>query len=104
LTANRGTIANTDPKVLEELKTEVQAIISKVDADLQSNSLYTLRTWEQEERTLEQEKSEFSRRIKDLKVRGSVNFGGQMLFEPSNESELFGLLTTGSTRARTIRL
>jgi hypothetical protein len=27
-------------------------------------------------------------------VRGSVDFRGQMLFEPSNESELFGLLTT----------
>jgi hypothetical protein len=34
LTANRGTIANTDPKILEELKTEIQDIIAKLDVDL----------------------------------------------------------------------
>ena len=94
LTANRGDIANTDPKILDELKSEIQDIISKLDAELQSNGYYTLRTWEQEERTLDQEKSEFSRRIKDIKVRNVAEFKGHMLFEPRNESELFGMLTT----------
>jgi hypothetical protein len=94
LTANRGTVANTDPKILEELKSEVQAIIEKLDEELQSNSLYTLRTWEQESRTLGQEDSEFSRRKKDLRVRHTAEFKGRRLFEPRNESELFGLLTT----------
>ena len=94
LTANRGTVANTDPKVLEELKEEVQKIIAKLDSELQNNGLYTLRSWQQEERTLDQEKSEFSRRVKDLKVRNVANFKGHRLFEPRNESELFGLLTT----------
>jgi hypothetical protein len=94
LTANRGDIANTDPKILDELKSEIQDIIGKLDAELQSNGYYTLRTWEQEERTLDQEKSEFSRRIKDIKVRNVAEFKGHMLFEPRNESELFGMLTT----------
>lgn len=94
LTANRGTIANTDPKILEELKTEVLSIVSKLDDELQNNGLYTLRTWQQEERTLEQEKSEFTRRVKKLKVRNVAEYKGHTLLEPNNESELFGLLTT----------
>jgi hypothetical protein len=94
LTANRGTIANTDPKILEELKSEVVGIINKLDAELQNDGLYTLRTWQQEERTLEQERSEFTRRLKDLKTRNVAEFKGHSLSEPGNESELFGLLTT----------
>ena len=94
LTANRGTIANTDPKILEELKTQVQAIVARLDADLHNEGLYTLRGWQQEERTLEQEKSEFTRRIKDLKTRNVASFEGRLLLEPRNESELFGMLTT----------
>jgi hypothetical protein len=94
LTANRGTIANTDPKILEELKNEVLAIVDKLDDELQNNGLYTLRSWQQEERTLEQEKSEFTRRVKKLKVRNVAELQGRTLLEPNNESELFGLLTT----------
>ncbi len=94
LTANRGTIANTDPKILEELKTEIQNIVARLDADLENNGLYTLRGWQQEERTLEQEKAEFSRRIKDLKTRQQSKFQDRPILEPRNESELFGLLTT----------
>lgn len=94
LTANRGTFSNTDPKILEELKTEVLAIISKLDSDLENNGLYTLRGWQQEERTIGQERSEFSRRLKSLKKRHAAQLGGITLFEPRNESELFGLLTS----------
>lgn len=94
LTANRGTFANTDPKILEELKSEVLTIVAKLDADLENNGLYTLRGWQQEERTIGQEKSEFSRRVKSLKKRNVGLFDGHRIFEPRNESELFGLLTT----------
>lgn len=94
LTANRGTFANTDPKILEELKSEVLSIVSKLDAELENNGLYTLRGWQQEERTIGQEKSEFSRRVKDLKKRNTAQIDGRTLLEPHNESELFGLLTT----------
>jgi hypothetical protein len=94
LTANRGTIANTDPKILEELKTEVLKIVSALDEELSNNGLYTLRGWQEENRTLDQEKSEFSRRIKAIKARQTCEFKGTALVEPKNESELFGLLTT----------
>jgi hypothetical protein len=94
LTANRGTIANTDPKILEELKTEVINIANALDTELSNNGLYTLRGWQQEERTLEQDKSEFTRRIKSLKTRNMADFSGSILLEPVNESELFGILTT----------
>ena len=94
LTANRGTIANTDPKILEELKSQILEITAKLDDDLQNNGLYTLRSWQQEERTLEQEKAEFTRRVKNLKVRNIAEFKGHRLLEPRNEFELFGLLTT----------
>jgi hypothetical protein len=43
LTANRGDIANTDPKILEELKVEVQKLLQKVDTELNDKGLYTLR-------------------------------------------------------------
>jgi hypothetical protein len=94
LTANRGTFANTDPKILEELRTEVVSVISKLDSDLENNGLYTLRGWQQEERTIGQEKSEFTRRVKDLKKRAVAELDGRTLLEPHNESELFGLLAT----------
>jgi hypothetical protein len=94
LTANRGTFANTDPKILEELRSEVLTIISKLDSDLENNGLYTLRGWQQEERTIGQEKSEFTRRVKDMRKRNVAKLDGHTLLEPHNESELFGLLTT----------
>lgn len=94
LTANRGTIANTDPKILEELQSAVQRLVADVDADLNKAGLYTLRGWHEESRTLEQERTEFARRVKTLRVRRVAKYNGRTLYEPSNESELFGLLVT----------
>ena len=94
LTANRGTIANTDPTILEELRDQVVKIIEQIDVDLENSGLYTVRTWEQEERTQAQEKSEFTRRVKALKSRKYAVFRGWRIFEPRNNDELFGLLTS----------
>ncbi len=69
-------------------------LTTALDTELCDNGLYTLRGWQQEERTLEQERSEFTRRIKSLKNRHVAEFNGCLLLEPSNESELFGILTT----------
>jgi hypothetical protein len=93
LTANRGDIANTDPKILEELKTSVKKLINQVDSDLNNSGIYTLRGWQEESRTLQQEKGEFGHRIKSLKNRKIARFDGRLLVEPSSESELFGLFT-----------
>ena len=94
LTANRGTIANTDPQILEELKSEVQQLVSNIDDELRNKGLYTLRTWQEEDVTLKQEKAEFERRVKSLKGKKVAKFENLKLVEPSNESELFGLFVT----------
>ncbi len=94
LTANRGTIANTDPEILEELQEEVKQLVDQVDTDLHREGLYILRGWQQEARTLQQEKAEFDRRIKNLKGRKVAQLEDRLLVEPHNESELFGLLIT----------
>ncbi len=94
LTANRGTVANTDPAILEELRESVQRIIADVDSDLIKENLYTLKSWQEEETTREREKEEFTRRIKNLKGREVARLDEVTLLAPRNESELFGLFTT----------
>jgi hypothetical protein len=94
LTANRGTIANTDPLILEELKAEVQQLLSKVDEELRNKGLYTLKGWQDEDKTIKQEKAEFDRRLKNLKGRRVANLDDRKFVEPQNESELFGLFVT----------
>lgn len=94
LTANRGDIANTDPAILEELKTAVEKLINEVDVELNNNGMYTLRGWQEESRTLQQEKAEFQRRVKCLKNRKVARLDDRLLVEPSNESELFGVFTS----------
>jgi hypothetical protein len=94
LTANRKSIANTDARVLEDLQKAVQRRIEEVDSYLRSKGLYTLRTWQDEARTNEQEKAEFDSRVKNLKSRRVAVLNGQRLLEPRNESELFGLFIT----------
>lgn len=91
LTANRGDIANTDPLILEELKSAVKKLIDKVDKELNDKGIYTLREWQEEDRTLQEEKTEFTRRVKNLQNRRIAKLDGRMLVEPRNESELFGL-------------
>lgn len=91
LTANRGTIANTDPAILEDLRLCVQRIIAEVDSDLIKENLYVLKTWQEEETTKEREKEEFTRRVKNLKGREIARLDGKVLLAPRNESELFGL-------------
>lgn len=94
LTANRGDIANTDPLVLEELKTAVKKLIDKVDDELNDKGIYTLREWQEENRTLQQEKAEFNRRVKKLDNRKVAQLDDHLIIEPYNEAELFGLFTT----------
>jgi hypothetical protein len=94
LTANRGSIANTDPKVVTELSNEVQRLVSDIDTDLYKNGVYTLIDWQNESRTLAQERAEFDKRTKNVSKRKTAKLEGRILLEPRNESELFGLLIT----------
>jgi hypothetical protein len=91
LTANRGTIANTEPQILEELKTKVQQHIEEIDKHLKNEGIYTLIQWQEEQLTKQQEISDFKMRIKRIKSRKIAYLDKRLLLEPSNESELFGL-------------
>ena len=77
LTANRGDIANTDAQILDELRESVQKIISELDTELKNNGLYTLIDWQQEFKTLQEEKDEFARRIKEIKKRKYKDLDGE---------------------------
>lgn len=94
LTANRGSIANTDPKIATELEKTVQKLVEEVDKELNKNGLFTLLQWQAEARTLEQEKAEFDRRTKNIGHKKTTRLDGRLLVEPQNEAELFGLLMT----------
>lgn len=94
LTANRGSIANTEPKVVEELKKEIQGMLDGINAELNKSGIYALFQLQQEERTLAQEKADFDTRARSLKTRRTASFEGRILLEPRNESELFGLFST----------
>jgi hypothetical protein len=94
LTANRGDIANRDPRMMNEMRAAVKALLDQVDNELASNDLYTLRGWQEEEKTLKQETADFDRRTKNLRNRKTARLGSIQLLEPENESELFGLFIT----------
>jgi hypothetical protein len=91
LTANRNSIANTDPLLLDELREAVKALIDFIDTDLRKGDFYTLVQWKHETKTKEQEKTEYDRRVRVIKHRKTALLDGHLLVEPQNESELFGL-------------
>ncbi len=91
LTANRGSIANTDPKVLDELRKAVQAKLDTINSELTTSGIFTLFDWQSEQRTVSQEKGDFEARTKSLRRKSVATLDGQTLFEPRNEAELFGL-------------
>lgn len=94
LTANRGSIANTDPKVLDELRAAVSVLVDEVDKECNKDELFTLKQWQVGERSIKQEKDEFERRKKALRSRKVARLDDRLLLEPKNESELFGLFVS----------
>jgi hypothetical protein len=91
LTANRGTVVNTDPGILDELRESVRDFIDEIDKDLSKKGLYALIDLQKEQTTLQQEKTNYTLRVKSLGGRKTATLEGKLLLEPFNESELFGL-------------
>ncbi len=91
LTANRGGVSNTDPQIQAELKESIQSIFNDIDTHLQEKGIYTLRSWQQESKTLKQETAEYKTRIKSIKERKLAEYKGRTYLEPKNEAEVFGL-------------
>lgn len=93
LTANRGTVANTDINIMDEIKKEVQEFIETIDEDLTENEIYTLKSWQQEAKTKKQEEVSFKNRVKSIRSRNLIKVTDSICFlEPRNEAETFSVL------------
>lgn len=92
LTANRGTVANTDPAVTEQLKLEINEILDEIQADLYKNKNFdTLQQWQMEQKTLNTERVQFEARKKAISNSTFYKIKGRCFLVPQNESELFGM-------------
>ncbi len=91
LTANRGTIANTNQQIIDELKKSVQKIISDIDIDLYNNDVITLKKWKEEAKTLEFEKAAFKKRKELVTQKKYFTINDRVFLTPRNEAELYGL-------------
>lgn len=94
LTANRGTIANTNIEIIEALKLEIQEMLKEIDEDLYKKELYTLKQWQFEAKTLRIEEIEFERRKKNIRQKKVLSIGSLNILEPKNESELFSVFNS----------
>lgn len=91
LTANRGSIANTNFQVINELKKAVQSIMEEINIDLYKHDVMTLRKWKEEAKTLEFEKTAFKRRKELITQKKYFMINGRTFLVPRNEAELYGL-------------
>lgn len=89
LTANRGSIENTQPEVLQDLMDAVKEIYAEIT---ESKDWMDIDWLEQEVvayNTVEKEKKEFQRRIDNANRAKVANFNGIHLIEPQRESGVF---------------
>lgn len=91
LTANRGSIANTNILVINELKKAVQEIMDEINIDLYKHDVMTLRKWKEEAKTLEFEKAAFKRRKELVTQKKYFVINERTFLAPRNEAELYGL-------------
>jgi len=91
LTANRGTIANTNQQIIDELKKAIQQIISEIDIDLYKNDVITLKKWKDEAKTMEFETTAFKKRKELVTQKKYFKINDRLFLTPRNEAELYGL-------------
>lgn len=91
LTANRGSVANTNIQIVNEIKKDLEKILNDIDVDLYKNNINTLKKWQQEAKTLEVEKIAFQQRKDLILSKRFFEIGGRTFLEPRNEAELYGL-------------
>lgn len=95
LTANRGSIANTDIEIINAMKDEIQAIIQDINIDLyKNNCLDTLKQWQNETKTLKLEQAEFENRKKKAENKKSFSLKGHTFYYPSNEQETYTIFNS----------
>lgn len=91
LTANRGSVANTNLQIVNEIKKDLEEILNEIDVDLYKNNINTLKKWQQEAKTVEVENAAFQERKKLILSKRYFEIGNRTFLEPRNEAELYGL-------------
>ena len=91
LTANRGTIANTNQRIIDELREAVKKIIDEINIDLYKNEIFFLTKWKEEEKTLNFEKAAFEKRKQLVTQKQFFKIDNRLFLTPRNEAELYGL-------------
>lgn len=91
LTANRGTIANTNAQVIFELRNAVQKIIEDIHLDLYKNDVDTLRKWKDEAKTSAFEIAAFNKRKELITKKKYFTIDKRTFLVPRNEAELYGI-------------
>lgn len=97
LTANRGSVKNTSMKTLDEIKKEFSAKLQDIDLKLRKEGIFYLLKLQSEHLTLEQENEDFKQRMKTIRKKAWAKLDSHKFYEPSNESELYGLFISIST-------
>ena len=93
LTANRGSVSNTNPDLLDALQGRISEIISEINEDAyRKNGLADLSELNNAEKISNKEKEEYQRRIENACARKYYPpIDGVRFYEPDNESELYGI-------------
>lgn len=91
LTANRGTIANTNAQIIFELRNAVQGIIEEINIDLYKHDVMTLRKWKEEAKTARFEAAAFNKRKELITQKKYFIIDGRTFLAPRNEAELYGI-------------
>ncbi len=91
LTANRGTIANTNAQIISELKKAVHDIINEINIDLYKHDVMTLRKWKEEAKTKKFEEAAFNKRRELITCKQYFVIGNRTFLVPRNEAELYGI-------------
>ena len=91
LTANRGSVGNTEPRILEDLRVALGEILQEINTDMINDDIFTLKEWQTEAKTKETERVEFNKRKELISRKKTFSYNGKSFVAPRNESELYGL-------------
>lgn len=91
LTANRGTISNTNLEVIDELREAIQGIIEEINDDLYDKDILSIMTWKEQTHVLNAEKANFTKRKHIVEKKQFFKIDDKLFLVPRNETELYGL-------------
>lgn len=91
LTANRGSISNTNLDIIDELRSDIQTIISEINTDLYKKEIAFLMEWKEQTHVLAVEQEKFKIRKEIIAKKQYFTVDKRIFLVPRNETELYGL-------------